>query len=139
MKTQPPWHLLPFYIRKPCKLCKLPPELQQLFYNAIQQHTPLREIAATLTQLGYPTNINTTFKHKKHILKLIEKTTNQEITQLHYHILKTQYDTLKLARTKEELTHAVLTALQSLVSQDTFNQILALLEADTNGNDRPHQ
>ncbi len=67
------WRLLAYYIRKPCKACKLPLSLQEWLYQQYQQRRPIREIEGDLLRMGYAIGDHTLYKHRKHHAQLLAK------------------------------------------------------------------
>ena len=131
------WHLLAYYIRKPCKLCKLNAELQETIYSAFQRRATLREVVGILAQHGVNATERQVWTHKKHMRLLIEKTTAQQrdSESLKLKNLQLQVEQLKLARTKDELANAVLNALKELVSREQYSRIISIIQEEQHEND----
>lgn len=126
------WHLLAYYIRKPCKLCKLTAEMQETIFNAFQKRATLREISGILAQHGVHTTERQVWTHKKHMRLLIEKSSayERESESLKLKTLQLQVDQLKLARTKDELAGAVLNALRELVDREQYSRIISIIQEE---------
>ncbi len=124
------WDLLAFYVRKPCRLCKLPAELQEWLYHAYRSGRTLREILGDLHAAGYKdVRLGNVYKHRRHQRQLIERFSQpSETTAIQLKITQAQLQQLKLARTKEEMASAILRILRSLVSQDKYEQIIRILQ-----------
>lgn len=126
------WELLAYYIRKPCKLCKLSPDLQELIHNLICQRKTLREIAGALAQRGVHATQRQLWTHKKHLRKLIEiiQQTEVDAAEVKLRTAKTQLEQLRLARTREELAQAAFNALRELAQGNAYERILQILQED---------
>lgn len=126
------WELLAYYIRKPCKLCKLSPDAQELIHKLIQQRKTLREVAGALAQLGIRTTPRQVWTHRKHLRTLIEKSqlTESSSESAKLKVAKLQLEQLRLARTREELANATLAAMRELTSPELYERIVKLLQEE---------
>lgn len=127
------WRLLAYYIRKPCKACKLPLSLQEWLYQQYQQRRPIREIEGDLLRMGYAIGDHTLYKHRKHHAQLLAKLSqpaDPDHARIERDLLKSQLEKLKLARTRDELLQAALDALKRELPPEQFNKVLDALNSE---------
>jgi len=131
------WQLINLVVRKGCKLCTAPPEVQEWLLEQIEKRAPIRETLYHLARIGYTISEKTYHTHKKHLRQFLERAAQPTLTQLpsmrqQLERERMQLEALKLARTREEKARAALEALKDLVSPEHYQVILAILEAEQN-------
>jgi len=126
------WELLNLVVRKGCRLCAAPAEVQEALLELIERRAPVREVLHFLAERGYTVSEKVYYTHRKHLRQFLERTQSPSFMevpsmQAQIQLQRMQIEALRLARTREEKARAVLEALRDLVSSEHYEVIREIL------------
>ena len=132
------WELLNLVVRKGCKLCAAPADVQEALLEMIERRAPVREVLHFLAERGYTVSEKTYHTHKRHLRQFLERTQSPTFAevpsmQAQIRLQQMQIEALRLARTREEKARAALDALRDLVSVEHYEVIREILGVEQDG------